>query len=96
MKIGDYVKIKNFGGFYSNYYEMAIYFNMSNWESGRYPNRIAYEEIFKIVGIRNHGSKLERLIAGIENNKGEGYIFNLNDLESVEPEFELGEELFLV
>ena len=94
FEIGDAVKIKNSGGFYSNYYKMAQYFLMRDWEEGRYPDM---SETFKIVGIRKHYNKLERIVAGIENSVGEGYLFELRCLKLVdEPIFELEEELFLV
>jgi len=96
MRIGDNVKIQNYGGLYSSYYKMAELFNMSDWEIGRYPSKQKYNEIYKVIGVSEHYSTPGRIVVGIEDSEGKGYIYDLDSLRVVEKPYELSEELFLV
>jgi len=92
FEIGDRVKIINIGGIYSTYQYMAEKFGINDWVYGRYPET---PNLFTIKGISTY-KKSNDIIAYIENDYGEGFLFSIKSLRVEEILFELGEELFLV
>lgn len=85
MRVGDKVIIKNAGGIYSQYEEMAIKMGLKNWDSGRRSMNFLVDmqnEIGIVKKIEKH-PKFKETCVGIRLKDGYDYIINKKSLDVI-------------
>jgi hypothetical protein len=87
MKIGDKVKVFDYGRMYIDYEHFAERCNLKNWERGRNFDEDVYKKIFEIKKIEKHLTDEHTLCVIADENEQE-YIINIKGLEKYKEEAE--------
>lgn len=91
FRVGDIVKVKNWGNSYSTYKNAFVHFtgkcqvpyysNFLDWTYEKDARENAGE--FKIIGVAEHGQNERYIIAYIQDRVGRGQVIGLEGLELV-------------
>ena len=91
FRVGDIVKIKDWGESYSSYEDAFVHFtgkrqapyysNFSRWKDEKNARENAGD--FKIIGVAEHGHIKRYIIAYIQDRVGRGQVIGLEGLELV-------------
>lgn len=91
FRVGDIVKVKNWGDSYSSYRDAFVHFtgkcqapyysNFLPWEVEKDARENAGE--FKIIGVAEHGQNKHYILAYIQDRMGRGQVIGLEGLELV-------------